>query len=34
LPENLKLVIAGGRHPKDRGAARYWMELLQAVETK
>ena len=34
LPEHLKLVIAGGRHPKDRGAARYWMELLQAVETK
>lgn len=34
LPANVKLVIAGGRHPKDRGAARYWMELLQMVETK
>lgn len=34
LPENFKLVIAGGRHPKDRGASRYWMELLQAVETQ
>ncbi len=34
LPENYKLVIAGGRHPKDRGASRYWMELLQTVEGK
>ena len=34
LPDNLKLVIAGGRHPKDRGASRYWMELLQCVEEK
>ncbi len=34
LPDNFKLVIAGGRHPKDRGAPRYWMELLQSVEKK
>lgn len=34
LPEQFKLVIAGGRHPKDRGAARYWMELLAEVEKK
>jgi glycosyltransferase involved in cell wall biosynthesis len=33
LPENFKLVIAGGRHPKDRGASRYWMELLAIVES-
>lgn len=34
LPENYKLVIAGGRHPKDRGATRYWMELLTEVESR
>lgn len=34
LPENFKLVIAGGRHPKDRGASRYWMELLGVIEAK
>lgn len=34
LPDNFKLVIAGGRHPKDRGATRYWMELLQSIEKK
>jgi glycosyltransferase involved in cell wall biosynthesis len=32
LPSNYKLVIAGGRHPKDRGAPRYWMELLKTIE--
>jgi len=34
LPENFKLVIAGGRHPKDRGASRYWMELIGIIESK
>lgn len=34
LPPNYKLVIAGGRHPKDRRAPRYWMELLTEVEEK
>ena len=34
LPTNYKLVIAGGRHPKDRGAARYWMELLKEIEER
>ena len=34
LPKNYKLVIAGGRHPKDRGASRYWMDLLALVEER
>ncbi len=34
LPENFKLVIAGGRHPKDRGASRYWLELLGIIQEK
>jgi glycosyltransferase involved in cell wall biosynthesis len=32
LPLNHKLVIAGGRHPKDRAATRYWMSLITTVE--
>ena len=32
LPSNHKLVIAGGRHPKDRSATRYWMDLLTKIE--
>jgi len=34
LPKNFKLVIAGGRHPKDRGASRYWIELLGIIQEK
>lgn len=32
LPSNYKLIIAGGRHPKDRSATRYWMGLLTDIE--
>jgi glycosyltransferase involved in cell wall biosynthesis len=28
LPENFKLVVAGGLHPKDPGSAETWMHLL------
>ncbi len=34
LPKEYKLVVAGGRHPKDRNASRYWMDLLQLIELK
>lgn len=34
LPRHFKLVIAGGRHPKDRTAGNYWMELLREIEQK
>jgi glycosyltransferase involved in cell wall biosynthesis len=34
LPTNHKLVIAGGRHPKDRSATRYWMNLISTIEKK
>jgi glycosyltransferase involved in cell wall biosynthesis len=34
LPKEYKLVVAGGRHPKDRAATRYWMSLLADIEKK
>lgn len=32
LPKRVKLVIAGGRHPKDNNSSTYWMSLLDMIE--
>jgi glycosyltransferase involved in cell wall biosynthesis len=32
LPENFKLVVAGGVHPKDRAGNDYWMDLIQQAD--
>ncbi|MFM8734953.1 MAG: glycosyltransferase [Pirellulales bacterium] len=32
LPNNVKLVAAGGIHPKDRGGSDYWLEVLQRAD--
>jgi glycosyltransferase involved in cell wall biosynthesis len=33
LPNNYKLVIAGGVHPKNKKAANYWSELLSCIDS-
>jgi glycosyltransferase involved in cell wall biosynthesis len=32
LPENYKLVVAGGLHPKDPGSSEMWMQLLAKMD--
>lgn len=32
LPESVKLVVAGGIHPKDRTGNDYWMDLVQRAD--
>jgi hypothetical protein len=32
LPENFKLIFAGGVHPKNKHSADYWISLLSAID--